>query len=177
MENNASNLLKLEYRMYFLVPYNISEIQKGIQAGHAVIEYSLLNWVQPEFQKWAREDKTFIILNGGTFNDNENCSGTMNTALKTLLTQGIRVGTFREPDLNTGLSAIAFLVDERVYDKKKYPYPTEITGINGVYGTPINLISGVRIAEELWTHTQLQSVAGSYQNAFLRGFLQDYRLA
>ena len=29
----------LEYRMYGLVPYNISPIQQGIQYGHAVVEY------------------------------------------------------------------------------------------------------------------------------------------
>ena len=32
----ASNL---EWRMYGMVPYNISEIQKGIQFGHAVVEF------------------------------------------------------------------------------------------------------------------------------------------
>ena len=62
---------KLEYRMYGLVPYNISPIQQGIQFGHAVVEY-MLNFpvdlrVYKDTKKWAEEDKTFIILNGGTY--------------------------------------------------------------------------------------------------------------
>ena len=32
----------LEWRMYGIVPYNISDIQKGIQFGHAVQEYNNL---------------------------------------------------------------------------------------------------------------------------------------
>ena len=31
--------IKLKYRMYGLVPYNISPIQQGIQFGHGVVEY------------------------------------------------------------------------------------------------------------------------------------------
>ena len=34
------NVTELEYRMYFLVPYNLSPIQQGIQAGHALQEYN-----------------------------------------------------------------------------------------------------------------------------------------
>ena len=33
----------LELRMYFFVPYNISPIQKSIQAGHAALEYAYKN--------------------------------------------------------------------------------------------------------------------------------------
>ena len=33
---------RLEYRMYFLVPYNISGRQSGIQSLHGVVEYHLL---------------------------------------------------------------------------------------------------------------------------------------
>ena len=56
------------YRMTGLVPYNLSPIQQGIQFGHGVIEYSLDFGDTPEYQKWAKKDKTFIILNGGTTN-------------------------------------------------------------------------------------------------------------
>ena len=59
---------KLKYRMYGLVPYNISPIQQGIQFGHGVVEYLMNNFNKPETQYWANDDKTFIILNGGTTN-------------------------------------------------------------------------------------------------------------
>jgi len=166
----------LEYRMYFLVPYNISPIQQGIQALHAAIEYAMENIKSPEFQKWAKSDKTVILLNGRTFNDSDVNPGTMNTALKRLLKEGVQLATFREPDLNNGLSAIAFLVDERVFNKEKYPYPVAILGANEE-GASIAIKIAPRVPEEYWTHAQLQEVVGGYKNAFLRGFLQDYRLA
>ncbi len=61
----------LEYRMYGIVPYNISEIQKGIQFGHAVVEYSLKHFKNEDFQEWAKKHKTFMVMNGGTTNNGE----------------------------------------------------------------------------------------------------------
>lgn len=59
----------LTYRMYGFVPYNISEIQKGIQYGHAVVEYSNAHAKDADYKQWSTVDKTFIILNGGTTNN------------------------------------------------------------------------------------------------------------
>lgn len=113
----------LEYRMYGLVPYNISPIQQGIQFGHAVVEYGLKHFKDPEYQKWATTDKTFIILNGGTTNTKISNPGSLNLHLDTLRKNKVKVATFHEPDLGDQLTAIVFLVDERVFDKKKYPGP------------------------------------------------------
>ena len=77
---------KLKYRMYGLVPYNISPIQQGIQFGHGVVEYLMNNFNKPETQYWAHDDKTFIILNGGTTNNFEESLGTLN---KNLYLKGI----------------------------------------------------------------------------------------
>ena len=49
---------KLKYRMYGLVPYNISPIQQGIQFGHGVVEYLMNNFNKPETQYWAHDDKS-----------------------------------------------------------------------------------------------------------------------
>ena len=43
---------KLKYRMYGLVPYNISPIQQGIQFGHGVVEYLMNNFNKPEHPKY-----------------------------------------------------------------------------------------------------------------------------
>lgn len=117
---------RLQQRMYGLVPYNISPIQQGIQFGHAVVEYGLAFGDYPEYQDWANLDKTFIILNGGTTNKrmtgNFEFVGTLNKAEDELVGMGtIRIATFSEPDLGDQLTAVVFLVDERVYDYKKYP--------------------------------------------------------
>jgi hypothetical protein len=117
---------KLEYRMYGLVPYNISPIQQGIQFGHAVVEYGFNYGKTDEYQKWAKHDKTFIILNGGTTNNSGylDSMGTMNKHLVTLQEKKTPLALFHEPDLGNQLTGIVFLVDERVFNKDKYPLDT-----------------------------------------------------
>ena len=94
---------------YFLVMYNLSAIQKGIQAGHAAMEYSQKYAKSAEFQDFVENHKTFIILDGGT-------SGDMKKHLKTLRDHWrMPVAEFREPDLNNSISAIACILDEDTY--------------------------------------------------------------
>ena len=120
---------KLELRMYGFVPYNISSIQKGIQFGHAIVEYGLENFHTNEYQDWSKYWKTFIILNGGTSNHSTNryheteeeYVGSMENILETLKENNVTLGTFFEPDLNDMLSAITFIIDERVFNRKNYP--------------------------------------------------------
>jgi hypothetical protein len=60
----------LELRMYFFVPYNISEIQKGIQAGHAALRYARqFSADNPDVWNFVDNYETWIILNGGTTNN------------------------------------------------------------------------------------------------------------
>lgn len=118
--------------MYGFVPYNISEIQKGIQFGHAVVEYAQKFFNTEAYQRWATKDKTFIILNGGTFNDGVEDGqeyGSMEQIYADLNSRELPLAYFREPDLNNGLSGIVLLADERVYDWKKYPLAGGITTI------------------------------------------------
>ena len=113
---------KVKYRMYGLVPYNISPIQQGIQFGHAVVEYSIGRYgSHDDYIQWAKEDKTFIILDGGTTNDNEERLGSLNKSVRRLEDICIPYATFNEPDLGDQLTAVVFLVDNRVWDKEKYP--------------------------------------------------------
>lgn len=119
--------MELQYRMYGLVPYNLSPIQKGIQFGHAVVEY-MRDCYKSEYpgvlnpcEKWADNDKTFIILNGGTTNNTSGKLGTLNKHVHWLLDNDFICSHFSEPDLGDQLTAVVFLVDERVYDRVKYP--------------------------------------------------------
>jgi len=116
--------------MYGLVPYNISDIQKGIQFGHGVVEYSNLFSNNKDYKDWALNDKVFIILNGGTTNSNPEKLGTMNQQLllddKSLISHLYKLdaphATFHEEDLGDQLTSINFLVDELVYDDVKFPW-------------------------------------------------------
>ena len=110
-------------KMYHLVIYQLSGIQAGIQAGHAKDAYSILYGNDEEYKQWLNHDKTVILLNGGTTNSGNDGSavGTMQNHLQTLTDMKVKAEPFYEPDLNNAMTAIAFLVDERVWDKEKYP--------------------------------------------------------
>jgi hypothetical protein len=159
--------------MYGLVPYNISPIQQGIQFGHAVVEYGLAFGTTTEYQKWAKEDKTFIILNGGTTNkgyhlEDGNHIGSLNNHRQTLWNAGINFASFFEPDLGDQLTAVVFLVDDRVFDKVAWPD----------YNGPIYL-NGTPESTEYWNWTMQfsESEQEAQRIVFLREFLKNFRLA
>lgn len=153
---------KLEYRMYGVVPYNISEIQKGIQFGHAVVEYALKYFKDEDFQKWAKIDKTFMVMNGGTTNNGEEPHksvnrdepyvGSIQKIHLELKHNKIKLATFFEPDLNDTLTGVVFLVDERVFNKEKYPDVIDQT-------------------------KEWEKKIGGKQNVFLRQFISKLRFA
>jgi len=153
---------ELKYRMYGLVPYNISPIQQGIQFGHGVVDYGMKYIESHEYQRWAKNDKTFIILNGGTTNDKFDMTsglpfGTLNQHALTLHKHGVRIETFNEPDLGDQLTTVVFLVEERVWDKKKYPDLTD------------------SVFDEDWTEGIEEKELNKI--LFLREFLSQFRLA
>ena len=191
---------RLELRMYGIVPYNISEIQKAIQFGHAVVEYGQMAKRGESgelYDDWADNWKTFIILNGGTSNHSINryhdgeFSGTMEQHLETLNEIGIANATFNEPDMNDMLSAVVFVVDERVFNKKKYPElgdwiwlnkseyltdrmitPQKIEKMhrNGYFQTDAN-------SDEREIYAEWVASIGGERNVRLREFLSGLKLA
>lgn len=126
------NVKDLEYRMYGFVPYNLSPIQQGIQFGHAVVEYQIGYGDSEEYKKWSQFDKTFIVLDGGTTNKTTGRLGTLNQITASLKGLGIKYELFNEPDLGDQLTAVVFLLDERVWNMEKYPSP-DFDRENGVY--------------------------------------------
>lgn len=157
---------QLEKRMYGLVPYNISDIQKSIQFAHAVVEYSLKQDYRELYEEWAKNWKTFIILNGGTTNNNSpEKYGSLNKHLQTLWDEGINMAWFKEPDLGDQLTAVVFIVDERVFNYEKYPDYGDMFkyrgDIDGQYEDYLNWVDKI----------------GGEKNVFLREFLKPFKLA
>lgn len=168
----------LELRMYGLVPYNISPIQQGIQFGHAIVEYSqkiqsfkhgILSRTEhykslcQQYDEWADKWKTFIILNGGTTNNkilNESYIGTLNNHKVTLDKLGVFNISFTEPDLGDQLTAVVFILDERIFNKVKYPD----FDMNSLYSN--------EDAYKNW----LSSIGGE-NNLKIREFISNFRLA
>jgi hypothetical protein len=167
--------------MYGLVPYNLSPIQQGIQYGHAVVEYGLDNFQSQSYLDWAKYDKTFIILNGGTTNKRASIVtgeyvGSLNNHLVALKDAGVVFSKFEEPDLGDQLTAVVFLVDERVFNKKKYPD----------FEVPFSDIDKLKkLKREGKDYTELDSYKtwksefgdDSDTVVFLRDFLKQFRLA
>lgn len=92
-------------KLYFLVMYNLSGIQKGIQAGHSGLEYAKKYGDTPLYKEFIDNHKTFILLDGGGSED-------MEQYLKYIESLGVNYAEFREPDLNNSVSAIAFIVSD-----------------------------------------------------------------
>ncbi|MCK9476897.1 MAG: hypothetical protein M0R46_13300 [Candidatus Muirbacterium halophilum] len=157
------NNKKLELRMYGLVNYQLTGIQVGIQYTHAIVEYGL-KYNNELFQEWAKNHKTCIILNGKTTNTNPNRLGEMNKSLQLLIDNNIDCATFYEPDLGDQLTAIVFIVDERVFNNIDYPYYEELS---------FDL-------DDQNTNTQnyknwVENIGGE-KNAFLKDFLRGFKL-
>ena len=195
---------KLELRMYGLVPYNISPIQQGIQFGHAVVEYGQKmkylgehnQSLNTQYNDWADNWKTFIILNGGTSNHSINryhqtdepFVGSMESNLVLLEQNNVDIATFYEPDLNDMLSAIVFIVDERVFNRKKYPdfgdwvidNYGDLLITDDPYETRKSIINKLKEStnkEDQKVYKTWVNFVGGEKNVFLIDFLRNFRLA
>lgn len=155
---------KLELRMYGLVNYQLTGIQKGIQFGHAVVKFGqfIKNSGDEDLLKiwndWADNWQTFIILDGGTTNLNSTNQGTLNKYYEQIQELGIPCQDFKEPDLGNQMTSFVFLADERVFNRRKYPDFVD------------NWLNP--FAKRNW----IKKIGGE-KNYFLREFLKDKKLA
>ena len=185
---------KLELRMYGFVPYNISPIQQAIQFGHAVVEYGQMIKGKTKqeiiYDDWANNWKTFIILNGGTTNHKTSLEdglpfGSLNNHLLTLIDNGVDFAQFNEPDLGDQLTAVVFIVDERVFNRKNYP-DFEDWVIDKYGDLIISNSNSYQMAKRIKESTSKKDqkvyqewikLVGGEKNVFLRDFLKNFRLA
>jgi hypothetical protein len=180
--------------MYFFVPHNLAPIQQAIQAGHAALEYVRRFGLTPDLTSFMDNDKTWIILNGGTTNstldDLDKPLGTLDLIHEDLWTTGIDHSIFHEPDLNNALTAVCFLVDERVWDYETYPEFSDWLFDVKMYkpvkdATPTQNQSwiGKLKTEELniifpeYLDEWVKTILGNRKNLFLRDLLRSKKLA
>lgn len=109
-----------KYRLYSFVLYQLSPIQKGIQAWHAGEEY-VEQYKNTDEVNYRKNDKTVIILDGGTYLN-------MLDIINNMELFNIKYSIFREPDLNDIITSICIMVDEKIYDRINHPdYPHDDT--------------------------------------------------
>jgi hypothetical protein len=184
----------MERRMYGLTNYQLTGIQKGIQFLHGVVEYSqMVNRVGGEvldiYNDWANSHKTVILLNGGTTNhrsgDDGLPFGSLNNHVLTLDENRIDFATFNEPDLGDQLTSVVFIVDERVFNKRKYPdfedwvidnYGDLINGSGSSYQISRRIKESNNKEDQKVYQSWIKTIGGE-KNVFLRDFLKNFRLA
>ncbi len=169
---------KLELRMYIFVPQNISEIYKGIQAGHAALEYANTYHDKPLFKDFIENHKTWIILNGGTTNNSLVTPGTMQDIYASILEHNtIDISNFNEPDLNDALTAICFICDERVFNKEDYPDWRQF--VLARTSSPSYFLNTDKEMKEKCPqyYEEWISLIGGKRNEFLKTLLKDKKLA
>jgi hypothetical protein len=163
--------------MYGLIPYQLTGMQGGIQFMHAAIEYANEFSDTPEYYRWSRYDKTVIVLNGGTTNTNPNAQGTLNKHLTTLLENNItQLSKFYEPDLGDQMTAIVFLVDDRVWDKENFPdyvVPYEELDRYKSNGKVVETLPSYKA----WVENFSEDPSATAKIVFLRTFLKQFRFA
>lgn len=103
-----------EQRMCSIALRHLTGIQKGIQTAHAIAEYGYKYHDTLEYKRWVKRDKTLIVLEAHSTQQLEQ-------AYTELKKAGIAVQKFVEPDINNSITAICFLMDETVWNTKKYP--------------------------------------------------------
>lgn len=149
--------------MYGVVIRHLSGIQKGIQYQHATQEYANQFSADKDHIKWAKEDKTTVILECNS-TDNDSIltadKAEMQDFVAKLIALSWKYATFVEPDLNNTMTAVVCLADDRIWDKTNYPdwktvcYENRFSGenaleaeSNGYYKAWLQKIGGPRIAE------------------------------
>lgn len=105
---------KHEYKMYSIVLRQLNGINNGVQTTHGVCEYVWKHIGEPDLNKWISENKTLVILNGGSTKD-------MDEIKSILVENNIAFETFEEEDLGGLTTSICLLADERVWNQKDYP--------------------------------------------------------
>lgn len=173
-----------KYRMYGLIPYNLSPIQQGIQFGHAVVEYGLKHFDKEEYKEWANDCKTFIILNGGTTNKEEERKGTLNQVADKIWDMGIYTARFYEPDLGDQLTAVVFIVPEEIYNKTKFPdfkdFVEKEKGKKFLQESIKQMLSTGQDKLEVWfadLYKEWTTLMGGQRNIDLRELLRPFKLA
>ena len=167
----------MEKRMYFLVHRSLSAMQKGIQAGHAALEYSLNNRIDTEMWDFIKNDKTWIVLDGGVNNDLKIHEEYIKNECKT------KISSFEEPDLNNCKTALCFIVDERVFNRELYPnfpdfiaslYPnaTDMKIYTAYKLHPEDVINAYSKEYNVWVEKM-----GGEGNVKLREYLSQFKLA
>lgn len=155
--------------MYVLVLRQLNGINKGIQAAHCCLEYANSFGNTEDYKSYFNNDKTLIVLDGGTSSD-------LKEIARKLVENEINFETFNEPDINDTMTAVCFLADERVFDNENYPDYEAWLSQNNIPMIVINtnppIIQEDKSSKDAWL-----SLIGGVKNQVLREVIKHKRLS
>lgn len=111
---------QIEYRAYCFTNMYLSQIQRGIQSAHAIVEMhnKCTTRTVLRYQEWAENHKTMIVLNGGSCDslvkllDYEDILYDIRNDLP------IPFGYFNEDSsLNNALTAVTMVLPQMIFKK------------------------------------------------------------
>lgn len=106
MENKEQICTTLpQIKMYCIVLKQLSPIQKGIQAAHAICEYGIKFFDNKKYQDWLMSYKTIVALNAKDYND-------LKDVIKNLERLTVPYAYFSETSLNDIITAVCFLYED-----------------------------------------------------------------
>ena len=154
------------------------EIARGLDLTH--YEY----YTYGGFKQW-RKDKIFTLLNATSTNISLNTTdqlpnGNLNDYLLQLTDHNIETGTYYFSEIGDQLTCIVFLVDERVFNKDKYPdfdkFLMQFQDIIDNYAKDRTFSSIVEEITKFRSTVYLDWVKsiGGVRNEFLRSFLSKF---
>ena len=152
---------KKGYKMYSIVLRQLDGQNKGVQTTHCVCEYVRKHWDDEDLQQWINQDKTLVMLSGGTVPD-------MNEIRACFDEVGIPYETFEEEDLAGITTSICLLADEKVWDRKNYPSFNE-------FAKTYTETTGFTNTDDLIV--VYERLVGGHQNAVKKEILNNLRLA
>jgi len=86
--------------MYILVNKSLTKSQRIPQSSHAVAEFMDTHGLDAKVKTWVKDHKTMVVLESDFDN--------MDNILSIVKNDGYKTKSFREPDLDDTVTAIAF---------------------------------------------------------------------
>lgn len=114
------------YRGYFFGNMYLSSLQQGLQAAHVIqkmsTRYSMLHSdiASKIFFDWCNDDRTIILLNGGTQRDLQDLASRLNLLTRHGTTYPLSYFEEEESALNGAVTSVGIILAENVYDSNNF---------------------------------------------------------
>jgi len=109
-----------KYRGYFFGNMYLSSLQQGLQAAHVIqkmsVQYMMYSNIASKiFYEWSKNDKTIILLNGGSQRDLQDLARKLNLLTRNGTVYPVKCFEEEESALNNATTSVGIVIPERIY--------------------------------------------------------------